>query len=132
MFGEPGHAPGTQRHSAQESSSDPTHLCVRSGVTNLQTTLPALYAERLRLLISKSPLSHGAIAVVLEDMLESDMVMLWELMGNPVQSEPFEELLGEFMTSAQQLSDQDSSAREAIRRAIAEQLMRVEGRLHMH
>lgn len=101
-------------------------------MTDGHTTLVALYGERLALLIATSPLSHAAIAIVLRDMLESDMVMLWELMGRSQQSEPFEDLLAQFMMSVQRLYDDDSSAREAIRHAVAAQILRVEGRLNLH
>ena len=90
-----------------------------------------LYAERIRLLVLKSPLSHAHIAGVLEDMLKSDLVILWELMGNPVQSGPYEELLTEFMADAQVQYDADPATRAAIRLAIKGQLAKVEGNLHL-
>jgi hypothetical protein len=94
-------------------------------------SLTELYAERIRLLVLKSPLSHAHIAAVLEDMLKSDLVILWELMGNPTQSGPYEELLAEFMTDVQRDYDADPRARAAVRLAIKGQLAKVEGSLHL-
>jgi hypothetical protein len=90
-----------------------------------------LYAERIRLLVLKSPLSHAHIASVLEDMLKSDLVILWELMGNPEQSGPFEELLAEFMADVQREYDADPVTRAAVRLAIKGQLVKVEGSLYL-
>ena len=95
-------------------------------------SLTALYAERIRLLVLKSPLSPAHIAGVLEDMLRSDLVILWELMGNPTQSGPFEELLADFMADVQRDYDANPATRAAVRLAIKGQLVKVEGNLHLH
>jgi hypothetical protein len=100
-------------------------------VTTNGRSLVELYAERIGLLVLKSPLSHAHIATVLEDMLKSDLVMLWELMGNPLQSQPFEELLADFMVEVQQQYDADGVVRRAVRLAIEGQLAKVEGTLHV-
>lgn len=102
---------------------------VRESVTP-DPSLTALYAERIRLLVLKSPLSHAHIAGVLEDMLRSDLVILWELMGNPTQSGPYEELLAEFMADVQREYDANQATRAAIRLAIKGQLVKVEGSLN--
>ena len=96
-----------------------------------ERSLTELYAERIRLLVMKSPLSHAHIATVLEDMLKSDLVIVWELMGNPTQSGPYEELLAGFMAQVQERYDANANARAAVRIAIKGQLAKVEGNLHL-
>ena len=100
-------------------------------MTKHDRSLLELYAERIRLLVLKSPLSHAHIAGVLEDMLKSDLVILWELMGNQLQSRPYEDLLADFMAEVQQAYDSDARLRPAVRKAITEQLAKVEGSLHL-
>lgn len=100
-----------------------------SAIAEDQNALPDLYVERLPLLVRKSPLSHHHIAMVLEDMLDSDAVVLWQLMGTPVQSAPFEELLGEFMERLQALANADARVRQLVRKAIERQLSMLDGRV---
>ena len=85
--------------------------------------LAAAYRTRLRMLVSRSPLSHDHIATVLRDMLESDLVILWQLMGTPVQSEAYEESFGAFMERVQNAAAGDGDMLEDVRAAIAD-LMR--------
>ena len=100
-------------------------------MTTPERSLTELYAERIRLLVLKSHLSHAHIAGVLEDMLKSDLVILWELMGNPTQSGPYEELLADFMADVQREYDGNAATRAAVRLAIKGQLAKVEGNLHL-
>ena len=101
------------------------------GVGFSEPDLSAAYRTRLRLLVSRSPLSHDHIAQVLRDMLESDLVILWQLMGTPVQSEVYEESFGGFMERVQDAAVGDGKLLEDVRESIAELLRHFEedGRL---
>jgi hypothetical protein len=94
-------------------------------------SLATEYAHRLHTLVRKSFLSHAHIAAVLTDMLESDMVILWQLIGGPMQSEPFEEIHGEFMARVQRAADDDAAFLRAVKSAIRAELGVVEGTLHL-
>jgi hypothetical protein len=94
-------------------------------------SLATEYADRLHALVRKSFLSHAHIAAVLTDMLESDMVMLWQLIGGPMQSEVFEEMHGDFMTRVQRAANDDPTILRSVKAAIRAELAAVEGHLHL-
>jgi hypothetical protein len=94
-------------------------------------SLATEYAHRLHTLVRKSFLSHAHIAAVLTDMLESDLVILWQLIGGPMQSEAFEEVHGEFMARVQSAADDNPSFLRAVKSTIRVELGAVEGHLHL-
>ena len=100
-------------------------------MTTSEKSLANEYADRLHGLVRKSFLSHAHIAAVLTDMLESDLVILWQLIGGPMQSEPFEELHGEFMARVQRAANDDPAVLRAVKAAIRAELNGVEGNLHL-
>jgi hypothetical protein len=91
------------------------------------TELIAGYERHLAAFVRRSFLSHPSIVMVLEDMLRSDMVMLWELMGKSTQAAPFETRFGSFMSDVQARADVEPRVRHAVRAAIVGHLQRIEG-----
>src|SRR5690349_18792082 len=87
----------------------------------------AEYERNLAAIVRRSFLSHHSIVMVLEDMLRSDMVILWELIGTPSQSAHFERRFGPAMTGVQARADSEPRVRHAVRAAIVGHLQRLEG-----